>query len=62
MKTGKEITADFKAKVYTYGKAPVYTCEVVLPDGETIKGYGSTLESAEDTAWHGALITLRDSR
>jgi len=60
MKTAKEIVSDFRAKVYSYGQAPVFTCEVVLPCGETIKGYGPSLESAEDTAWHGALITLRD--
>jgi hypothetical protein len=39
----------------------VFTCIVKLPDGETVRGIGSTLESAEDTAWYGVAITLRDA-
>lgn len=36
----------------------VFTCVATLPDGEKITGYGSTMEIAEDTAWHGVKIHL----
>ena len=64
MKTSLDIRRDFKATSTRTGGikgGSVFTCEVVLPDGESVKGIGSTLEKAEDTAWHAIKITLRDA-
>lgn len=62
MKTGTNIHRDFPgSKTVTHGKGNVFTCAVTLSGGDTVTGYGTTLESAEDTAWHGVKITLRDA-
>lgn len=63
LKTAFDIRREFKAVSTLTGGVKggsVFTCTVTLPDGETVKGIGSTLEKAEDTAWHGVAITLRD--
>ncbi len=66
MKTGEDIRRDFPgASVVTDGKPGLYTCRVTFPRPsgvglEQVTGYGSTLASAEDTAWHGVAITLRE--
>lgn len=64
MKTALDIRRDFKATSTRTGGTKggnVFTCEVVLPGGETLKGIGSTLEKAEDTAWYAVKITLRET-
>ena len=64
MKTAFDIRRDFKATSTITGGVKggnVFTCAVTLPDGEMVKGLGSTLENAEDTAWHGVKITLREA-
>lgn len=59
LKTAVDIYQDFPGcKTVSSGIEPAITCTVTLPGGDTIHGIGSTLESAEDTAWHGARITL----
>lgn len=62
MKNAFNIKRDFPGTATrTYGHPGYYICEVEMPDGETVRGIGSTLENAEDTAWHGVKITLRDA-
>jgi len=64
MKTAADIRKDFDVfHVYTAGakNGNCYMCEVFFPDGKSIKGFGSTPEKAEDTAWHGVKITLKTS-
>lgn len=61
MKTALDIITDYHGcTVRTWGKSPVFTCQVILADGDAVTAYGTTLESAEDTAWCGVAITLRD--
>lgn len=61
MKTAVDIQSAYPGtKTRTWGKYPVFACEVEFPDGITIKGYGQTLESSEDTAFYGAVITMRE--
>lgn len=61
MKTALDIRQDFGiTKTVTSGKEDLYTCVATLADGEKVTGYGTTLENAEDTAWHGVMITLKD--
>lgn len=63
MKTAQDIRKDFGiTKTETRGKENVFTCVATLTDGEEVKGYGTTLANAEDTAWYGVRITLRDKR
>lgn len=60
MKTALDIIASNPgAKTVTRGSGNVYTCQVTLKDGQKVTGYGSSLASAEDTAFHGVIITLR---
>lgn len=64
MKTALDIRRDFKALSTITGGirgGNVFTCAVLLPDGETVKGLGTTLEKAEDTAWYAVKITLREA-
>jgi hypothetical protein len=62
MKNGFHIKRDFPGvQTRTFGRDKFYTCEAIFPDGETVTGIGSTLESAEDTAWHAVKITLRET-
>ena len=61
MKTALDIITDNPgSKTITRGSGNVYSCKVSLASGEEITGWGSTLQNAEDTAWHGVKITLRD--
>lgn len=61
MKNGFHIKRDFPGtQTRTFGRDNFYTCEVELPDGREVKGLGTTLEGAEDTAWHAVKITLRN--
>lgn len=58
MKNAFHIKRDFPGtSTRTFGMRNCYTCEVKLADGSEVKGMGTTLESAEDTAWH----TLRET-
>jgi hypothetical protein len=62
MKNGFHIKRDFPGvSTRTYGRAGVYACEVDLPNGDRVKALGSTLELAEDTAWHAVKATLNPS-
>lgn len=62
MKTALDIRHDYPGtQTRTFGRARFYTCEVIMPDGEILKGLGTTLESAEDTAWYAVKITLRET-
>ena len=61
MKTSIDIRRDFPGtKTETRGKAGLYTCKATRDDIGEIVGYGCTLAGAEDTAWYGVKITLRD--
>ena len=60
MKNAYQIKQEYKGlQTRTYGKGNFYTCEVIFQNGETLKGIGSTLENAEDTAWYAVKINKR---
>ena len=62
MKNAYHIKRDFPGtQTRTFGRGGFYTCEVELPEGGEVKGIGSTLESAEDTAWYAVKITRREA-
>lgn len=62
MKTAIDICRDYPgASFATGGRDNFFTCVVTLTDGTVVKGISATLEGAEDTAWHGVAITLRDA-
>jgi hypothetical protein len=63
MKNGYHIKRDFPGtQTRTYGRGNLYKCQVTLPNGEELVGLGTTLEGAEDTAWHAVKITLREGK
>ncbi len=60
MKTAFDIRTAFEgAQTVTSGGPTVWKSKVTLSNGETLTGWGSSLESAEDTAFYGSVITLR---
>lgn len=62
LKTTEDIRRDFPGTSFVIvGRPGAYQCRV-LRDGDVIAtGWGSTVENAEDTAWHGVKITLEDA-
>lgn len=61
MKTALDISRDYPGtSPVTRGQGNVYTCHVSLPGGDYVIGMGTTLASAEDTAWHAVKFTLQN--
>ena len=59
MKNGKDIQKQFGAVTNTSGSNNVFSCKVFINNQLLCEGLGSTLETAEDTAYYGALISIK---
>lgn len=56
MKTAKDIQTQFQAQTITSGKANVFSCKVMINNQPICEGLGTTMESAEDTAFYATKI------
>lgn len=56
-----DIQNTFAAKTKTFGSGSVYRCQVFIGGAFVCEGLGSSIESAEDTAFYGAKISLRNN-
>jgi hypothetical protein len=61
MKTATDIQTTFSASTITRGWGNCFSCNVFIDGIQICEGLGSSIETAEDTAFYGAKISLCDN-